>query len=230
MTTTVYFDLDGTLCAYDVPFKEQFATTVSPYGEPTEAAYEAYVDRLFDALENCESEPYRRAFEDAAETTEFEAAPATLASDHCETELEASVVSADARRVVERVSERSPTGILTNGDGRQQRAKLARHGLGELVDEVLVSNDIGARKPADRIFDLAKERLPADEHVYVGDSYEEDIVGARSAGFRTVYVDETGTGRNDADAADEVVSSVEELLEPNALPDSISTPFERSGE
>lgn len=229
MTTAAYFDLDGTLCTYDVPFEEQFVTTVSPYGEPTDTAYEAYVGRLFDALENCESEPYRRAFEDVAETTELEAAPATLASDHCETELEASAVSADARRLVERVSERNPIGILTNGDGSQQRAKIERHGLDELVDEVLVSNDIGARKPADRIFDLAKERLPADEHVYVGDSYEEDIVGARSAGFRTVYVDETGTGTNDTDAADAVVSSVGELLEPNSLPASIGTLFERSG-
>ena len=226
MTTAVYFDLDGTLCTYDVPFEEQFATTVSPYGEPTETAYEAYVDRLFNALEGCESRPYQRAFKAVTETTGLEVAPTTLASDHCATELEASVVSADAKRVLERVAETNPTGILTNGDGSQQRAKLERHGLGELVDEVLVSNDVGARKPADRIFDLAKERLPAAEYVYVGDSYEADVVGARSAGFHTIHVDETGTETNDADAADAVVSSVGELLDPTSLPSQITTPFE----
>ncbi|WP_306057963.1 HAD family hydrolase [Natronococcus wangiae] len=228
MTTAVYFDLDGTLCTYDVPFEEQFATTVSPYGEPTDAAYDAYVGRLFDALEACESEPYRRAFEAVAETAELEATPAALARDHCETELEASVVSADATRVLERVAETNPTGVLTNGDGSQQRAKLDRHGLDELVDEVLVSNDVGVRKPESEIFDLARARLPADDHVYVGDSYEEDIVGARSAGFGTIYVDETGSGTDGIDAADAVVSSVGELLDPNSLPAAIGAPFEPS--
>ncbi|WP_233710739.1 HAD family hydrolase [Natronococcus pandeyae] len=226
MTTAVYFDLDGTLCTYDRSFEEQFATTVSPYGEPTDAAYDAYVDRLFGALESCESEPYRRAFEAVAETAELDVAPVTLASDHCETELEALVVSANATRVLERVAETNPIGILTNGDGSQQRAKLERHGLGELVEEVLVSNDVGAGKPDPEIFDLAKERLPADEHVYVGDSYDEDIVGARSAGFRTIYVVENETGANDTDAADAVVSAVGELLDPTGLPSQIATPFE----
>ncbi|MFU8868869.1 HAD family hydrolase [Natronococcus sp.] len=226
MTTAVYFDLDGTLCTYDVPFDEQFATAVSPYGEPTDAAYEAYLERLFDALERCEPEPYRGAFEAVLETVDLDATAGTLAREYRETELEASVVSADALRVVERVAETTMTGVLTNGAGPQQRAKLERHGLADLVDEVLVSNDVGAGKPEPEIFDLAKERLPADEHVYVGDSYDEDIAGARSAGFRTIYVNENGGDANAADAADAVVSSVDELLDPTSLPSAIGTPFE----
>ncbi|WP_265111520.1 HAD family hydrolase [Halosolutus halophilus] len=225
MTTAVYFDLDGTLCSYDVPFEAQFETTVSPYGEPTDAAYEAYVDRLFDALENCEADPYCRAFEAVAEQIDLDATPHTLAREHCETELEASVVTASAKRVVERVATTAPTGILTNGDGRQQRSKLERHGLAEPVDEVIVSNSVDVRKPDRRIFELAKARLPAEDYVYVGDSYEEDVVGARSAGFTTVYVNETGSETGDADAADAVVSSVDELLEPAALPASVRTAF-----
>ncbi|WP_247000404.1 HAD family hydrolase [Halosolutus gelatinilyticus] len=226
MTIAVYFDLDGTLCSYTRPFDEQFAATVEPYGTPTDDAYEVYVDRLFEALGNCESDPYRRAFEAVAETIDLDATPATLARDHCETELDATAVPADAKLVFERVAETNPTGILTNGDGAQQRAKIDRHGLDDLVDEVIVSNDAGARKPDRRIFDLARERLPADDHVYVGDTYEEDIVGARSAGFRTVYVaDDRGEDPVETGAADAVASSVDDLLDPSALPEAIQEPF-----
>lgn len=240
MSTAVYFDLDGTLCTYKTPFDEQFATTVEPYGEPTDRAYELYVERLFEALETCEPNPYRRAFEAVVEQTPLEAAPKTLAREHCQTELEATAVSSEAKRVVERVGNSRPTGILTNGDGRQQRAKIDRHGLDELVDSVVVSNDIGARKPERAIFETARERLPAANYVYVGDTYDEDIVGAREAGFQTVYVlGEDGDGsETDAqttntaltnepanECADAVVSSVESLLNPDALPPELCSVF-----
>ncbi|MEY7848253.1 HAD family hydrolase [Natrarchaeobius sp. A-rgal3] len=226
MTTAVHFDLDGTLCSYDVPFDEQFVRTVSPYGEPTDAAYEAYLEVLFDAIDRCESEPYRRAFEAVLEITDLDATAAALAREHCETELEASVVSDDAIRVVERVAATNPTGVLTNGAGDQQRAKLERHELADLVESVIVSGDVGVGKPNRRIFERAMAALPGDDQVYVGDSYEEDIVGARSAGFRPIYVVDDPGGRNEADAADAVVSSVGDLLEPDGFPEPIRRPFE----
>ncbi|MFC4544664.1 HAD family hydrolase [Halosolutus amylolyticus] len=224
MTTAVYFDLDGTLCSYAVPFEEQFESTVAPYGEPSEAAYDAYVDRLLDALDSCESEPYRRAFEAVTDRIPLDVTPETLAREYCEVEREASVVSADTRRVLDRVAKTAPIGILTNGDDRQQRSKLEHHGLAEAVDEVIVSNGVDVRKPDRRIFDLAKARLPADDYVYVGDSYEEDVLGARQAGFRTVYVTANDEPA-DVEAADAVVSSVGDLLEPESLPASIRPTF-----
>ncbi|MFP8891895.1 HAD family hydrolase [Natrialbaceae archaeon A-CW2] len=232
MSTAVYFDLDGTLCTYTKSFDEQFATTVEPYGEPTDSAYELYVERLFRALETCEPNPYRRAFEAVVEQTPLEAAPKTLAREHCQTELKATAVSREARQVVERVGNSRQTGILTNGDGRQQRAKIDRHGLGELVDTVVVSNELGVRKPDREIFETARERLPADEHVYVGDTFDEDIVGAHEAGFQTVYVAGTDTtiSTRDTDTAGEVadaiVSDVSGLLYPESLPQSLSRAFE----
>lgn len=228
MTTAVYFDLDGTLCTYTVPFEALFEATVSPYGEPTDAAYGTYVDRLLAALERCETDPYREAFEAAATATELDATPETLAREYRERELEASSASPAAIRTIERVAETCPTGILTNGDGRQQRAKVERHGFDESVDEIVVSGDVGAGKPDRRIFDAARDRLPADDYVFVGDDYEADIVGARDAGFRTVYVtgDDDLASDGSAAAADAVVSSVEELLEPESLPAPVRPPFE----
>lgn len=225
MTTAVYFDLDGTLCTYDESFESLFRRAVSPHGTPTDAAYEAYVERLLTALDRCEPDPYRRGFETVAEEIDLDATPAALAADYCDIEVDATVVTADAKRVLDTVAATNPTGIITNGDGEQQRAKLEFHGLDDRVDEVLVSNSNGVRKPDRELFELAKARLDADEFVYVGDSYDEDIVGAREAGFRTVYVDGGSIAAEDAAAADGIVSSVGELLDDDSLPAALEGPF-----
>jgi putative hydrolase of the HAD superfamily len=49
---------------------------------------------------------------------------------------------------------------------------------------------VGIEKPDRRIFDLALDRLglDADEVVYVGDSWEIDVVGARNAGISPIYL------------------------------------------
>ncbi|ELY85553.1 HAD family hydrolase [Natrialba taiwanensis] len=221
----MYFDLDGTLCSYDTSFEALFRRTVSLYGEPTDVAHETYVDRLLTALDRCESDPYRRAFEPVTKTITLDVTPTTLAAEYCERELEATVVTADAKRVLDTVAATNPTGIITNGDGEHQRAKLDRHELADRVDEVLVSNDCGVRKPDRQLFELAKECLDADEFIYVGDSYDEDIVGAREAGFRTVYVDGGSVAVEDAAAADGIVSSIGELLDDDPLPAALEGPF-----
>ncbi|ADD07071.1 HAD superfamily hydrolase [Natrialba magadii ATCC 43099] len=224
MTTAVYFDLDGTLCTYDEPFEAMFQRTVSPYGTPTNGAYDAYVEHLLDAVDRCEPNPYRRAFETIVTEHNFEvdATPATLAADYCDREVDATITTAGATEVLESVAATNPTGIITNGDGEQQRAKLECHGLDGRVDEVLVSNEVGVRKPDRELFATAKDRLPADDYVYVGDSYEEDIVGARDAGFQTVYV--TGAGGSAVEepaAADAVVEGVGKLRDPGSVPGSL---------
>jgi putative hydrolase of the HAD superfamily len=67
---------------------------------------------------------------------------------------------------------------------------LRKTGLNGFFDAVLVSADVGWRKPHVRIFEEALKRLgvKAEEAVYVGDSPEEDVKGAKQLGIRTIYV------------------------------------------
>jgi len=46
MATTVYFDLDGTLLDYEVPFQERFTRTVPV--DPTDEMVETYSDRVLE--------------------------------------------------------------------------------------------------------------------------------------------------------------------------------------
>ncbi len=85
-------------------------------------------------------------------------------------------------------------GIVTNGPAEVQRAKLKLLGVLDLVDFVVISGELGAWKPEPAIFAEAL-RLGgaiAAEGVFVGDSPEHDIAGARAAGLRAVWMNRTG--------------------------------------
>lgn len=72
---------------------------------------------------------------------------------------------------------------------------LEAHGLRHHFEHITASSDLGLRKPRREIFlhALAAMGLVADETVYVGNDYVKDIIGARLAGLRAIWVpDATG--------------------------------------
>jgi putative hydrolase of the HAD superfamily len=71
---------------------------------------------------------------------------------------------------------------------------LARVGLSPLLDGVVTSAEVGARKPAPRVFRRALElaRARPQDAIHVGDSIEEDVIGARSAGIEPVFLSRDG--------------------------------------
>ena len=77
---------------------------------------------------------------------------------------------------------------------------LDRAGLGGLLDGVVSSATVGARKPDAALFEaaLALAGCSADAAVHVGDSLENDVRGALAAGIRAVLVDRTGSARSAA--------------------------------
>ena len=62
------------------------------------------------------------------------------------------------------------------------------------IDLLMASEEAGVSKPDPAIFALALGRLgcSADEAVMVGDSWENDIVGAQRAGIRAVWFNPRG--------------------------------------
>jgi HAD superfamily hydrolase (TIGR01509 family) len=111
-------------------------------------------------------------------------------------------------------------GILSNTiGGHWVRHWTDTHGFRPYVDAVVVSDEIGIRKPRPEIFLTTLERLGIDDPVravMVGDTLAHDIAGARRVGMRTVlvaldedqgFVSQSATGeravlvRPDADAS-----------------------------
>jgi putative hydrolase of the HAD superfamily len=91
-------------------------------------------------------------------------------------------------------------GVVSNWDTRL-RGISAGLGLDRLVDFVVISAEVGVRKPDPRIFEEALRRagVRAGEAVHVGDLPEEDVEGARRAGLGAFLIDREKrvTARND---------------------------------
>lgn len=81
------------------------------------------------------------------------------------------------------------TGIVSNGNAHVQNAKVAVIGLRDALDTVVISEDVGLRKPDPAIFALGVKNLGLvpEETLFVGDNPEVDIVGAANAGLQTAW-------------------------------------------
>jgi len=97
----------------------------------------------------------------------------------------------DAAQLLKTARERCKVGLISNFTYAPAiHASLRKLCINEFFDTIVVSEEVGWRKPHKRIFETALKRLqvgPA-EAVFVGDSPTEDIHGARILGIRTVFV------------------------------------------
>jgi len=81
-------------------------------------------------------------------------------------------------------------GIVSNWDSRLDGI-LEGLELRRELDFVVISSVVGTRKPGRAIFEaaLARAHVRAEDALHVGDSYEDDVVGAEGAGLRGVLLD-----------------------------------------
>jgi putative hydrolase of the HAD superfamily len=91
--------------------------------------------------------------------------------------------------------------VVSNWDSRLPLL-LERVGLAPRFEFVLTSAQAGFRKPDRRIFQeaLARLGLCAGQVAYVGDSYDEDFIGARDSGLAAVLIAREGCARAQAGA------------------------------
>ena len=68
---------------------------------------------------------------------------------------------------------------------------LKTHGLDQLLDVVVVSAAVNKRKPSPEIFENTLKALgvSASETVFVGDTLDADIEGAKAVGMKAVYIE-----------------------------------------
>jgi len=88
-------------------------------------------------------------------------------------------------------------GVVSNFDYAPTcRAILEREGIAPLFETVVVSDEVGWRKPKSLIFETALERLgvrPA-EALFVGDRADIDVIGARGVGMPSVWINREAAG------------------------------------
>lgn len=79
--------------------------------------------------------------------------------------------------------------VVTNGETAFQRRHIEALALDRLVDEVLISEEEGLRKPAPELFHRAAARLGvrSSRCLFVGDNPSADVLGASASGMKTLW-------------------------------------------
>ena len=116
---------------------------------------------------------------------------------------------ADVLPTLTRLREKYKLGLLSNGNSYP-----ARCGLDDMFGFVVFSQDIGVEKPSSRFYRMAVEKAccQKDELLHIGDSLENDVIGAGNYGITSVWLNrEQEIPETDIEIEYEI-SSLSELL------------------
>jgi putative hydrolase of the HAD superfamily len=95
-----------------------------------------------------------------------------------------------AKEVLSKIKPFYRLGIISNSLGRNTELDLIRTSLIEFFDALIISSEMGKRKPHPDIFlaGLKALGLRPEESIMIGDNLEEDIIGAKKVGMKTIYL------------------------------------------
>lgn len=90
-----------------------------------------------------------------------------------------------AEQVLSIFRDKYPLGIITNGISESQRKRLRAGNIDEMFESIVISDEVGIRKPKKEIFEVALSdlKLSNKEVLFVGDSLQDDYHGAMNSGI-----------------------------------------------
>ncbi|MBN1981703.1 MAG: HAD family hydrolase [Chitinivibrionales bacterium] len=100
-------------------------------------------------------------------------------------------IDPEAETVLSELKKTKKISLITNFDHPPHvRSILIKHKLFDYFDCIIVSGQIGIRKPNPEIFAAALEKtaLRPPQAVFIGDSWKDDICGARVAGLTPILI------------------------------------------
>jgi len=214
------FDADGTLFDYDRAERAALEQALAKIGVSFEPGHLATYRRINQALwlgvEKGETTPGGvkvRRFELLLEAIRSAYSPAALSTSYLECLANCSELVADAEVVLRALHRKSQIAILTNGLKEVQRGRLARSVIRHHVSDLIISEEIGAAKPARAFFDAAFARLghPSKREVLmIGDGWASDIQGALQYGIDACWYN---PGRKLRPATNEITREIASLRE-----------------
>ncbi|GAA3411519.1 HAD family hydrolase [Paenibacillus hodogayensis] len=103
-------------------------------------------------------------------------------------------------------------GLISNWD-ESARTVLARNGLDEELDEIVISSEVGLEKPNPDIFRLALSRgdVSASESLYIGDNYYDDVIGSQKIGMHCLLINAYGNRGIEELSYHPIISGIQEV-------------------
>lgn len=191
MTTAVFFALEGTLLTRTDSREAVVRTALdATLGAAPDALVTAYFEAFAERADALDPEPHRAGVAAVAAQADGDPDPEGLLSALRSADADAMTVPEGAPDALATLGTDAHLGVLTNGDRAWTLDRIATNHLP--VETVVTAAEAGARKPDPAPFEVARDRVTADEYVLVGDDYECDVEGARAAGFVPIHYEKSG--------------------------------------
>jgi len=211
-------DNDNTLMDFGAAEKAALRDTLTACGLPADeatcATYHRINDSLWKALERGETTQARLKVERFALLLAELGRTQPTADELCNTYQEQLSHHAEllpgAMELLQTVHGKVKIALVSNGVSFIQRGRLSRCPFTPLLDAVLISEELGVRKPDPAMIFAALEALDCTDPaqaVMMGDSLSADIAAAVNAGIDSIFYDRKGTG---ADKATHVIRHLSE--------------------
>jgi putative hydrolase of the HAD superfamily len=98
----------------------------------------------------------------------------------------------DAKPTLKRINEKYKTALVSNfTDTIFLKKSLQMFQITSFLNSIIVSEEVGWRKPHPRIFErfLEAMNVQPEEAVYIGDNLEADIKGSKDSGIKSILID-----------------------------------------
>lgn len=194
MVTALFFNLDDTLTEQVKSYEKIFEIAVekSEVSE-MEGKQSKYTEKFFKFFKKNYAFPRRQAVDKLLrEEGKFSAEKVeSFVRAWEEAESESLEIKEGVKDILKELSENYVLGIVSNGTGRLQRMKLENLGIRDFFESVVVSTEIGYRKPEQEFFETAKTFVDADKYVVISHFPKRDILAGRKAGFKAVWLTDT---------------------------------------
>ena len=199
MITTILWDVDGTLLNFEAAEKAAIRALFQEFGFGvcTDEMLKRYsqINKIYwERLERKEvtrQEVLEGRFRDffAEERLDISAAPEF--NEHYQTSLGDTIVFYDdSYEIVKSLRGKVKQYVVSNGTITAQTKKLRRSGLGELMDGIFLSEQLGVEKPDVHFFEQVFEQTGLTDKrqiMIIGDSLSSDILGGNNAGIITCW-------------------------------------------
>jgi HAD superfamily hydrolase (TIGR01662 family) len=132
----------------------------------------------------------------------------------CEGFMEFVRIDEHTVEVLRKLQGKYKLGIVSNFAIPECVVKLLEtHGLDKFFDVVVVSGAVNKRKPSPEIFQQALKKLSVDaaETVFVGDTVDADIKGAKDMGMKTIFIERRVQEEAEQICPDQTIKNLSEL-------------------
>lgn len=216
------FDADGTLFDYDRAEQVALSGALERIGVAFQLehliAYRRFNHEVWQAFERGEITPDTlkvRRFERLFREVGISHSPVDFSGLYLDALADCSALVEGAEAVVRALVRGHRLAVVTNGLQAVQRRRMARSTVRDCFLVVVISEEIGAAKPAREFFDATFARLgnPARHQVLmIGDNWNSDIVGGVQYGLDTCWYNPGSRPRPDGRAITREIAALEELI------------------